>query len=221
MSFEQKYLKYKSKYLALKIQVKNTKQLGGLTGGSMSGLTGGSMGGLTSGSIYGKKFDDLEYLSQTPLMTEKLAFKLKGGDYSSNADYKKLASLLNNNDNIYTTEVSEFSQSAGFGSESESESKSPSEQTESGSESQSQSEQTESESESKSQSGSESEQNQTELTDTPKLDESEQVGGKKAKSHKKYFFGDSDVVFNSTTTDSDLSSLDTDTTDDSDSDLNL
>jgi len=53
---------------------------------------------------------------------------------------------------------------------------------------------------------------------TPK--EASDLGGgakkSKVKSHKKYFFDDSDVNLDSTTTDSDLSSLDTDSTDDSD-----
>ncbi len=66
-----------------------------------------------------------------------------------------------------------------------------------------------------------SEKSEEEESETPASEkfeeESEQVGGSKqskGKSHKKYFFDDSDVNLDSTTTDSDLSSLKTDSTDD-------
>jgi len=52
--------------------------------------------------------------------------------------------------------------------------------------------------------------------------DSELVGGKdKAKSNKKYFFDDSDFELNSTTTDSELSSLDSDSADSDSSDIDL
>jgi hypothetical protein len=253
MSFDKKYLKYKSKYLALKAQVNNLQ------------LNNTKKLGQNGGSFYGKKIEELDLLSQTPLMTEEISYKLKGGSYSNfNTDYKKLATLLNDSENIYTTEVSEFSQSAGSdkeeneGTNSESAASQTASQTQetsqTGSESAasqtvSQTQETsqtgsESASESASQTGSEStsesvvpqaratsdnasesasdnvSETATPLTDTPVLQKSEeQTGGKKAKSHKKYFFDDSDIRLESTTTDSDLSSLDTDTTDDSDADL--
>ncbi len=233
MSFEQKYLKYKSKYLALKAQVNKLH------------LDSTKQPGQTGGSLYGKKLEELDFLSQTPSMTEELTFKLKGGNFTNKVvDYKRLALLLSDNENVYTTEVSELSQSAGSEPEETESVKSESSTKESvNSESQkvtseassqtnTESAQTNSEvasqtnTESASQTNSEvaSQTNtesasQTALTDTPVLDNSEQIGGKKAKSHKKYFFDDSDVNLDSTTTDSELSSLDTDTTEDSDADL--
>ncbi len=225
MSFEQKYLKYKSKYLALKSQVANLKL-------NQSQVQNG-------GSFYGKNFDEVLNLTQTPLQSDN--YGLKGGNFTKVAEYKKLAALLNSDKEVYTTEVSELSQSAG--SEPESENKSESSIAQLTDTPKSDSEIPKSKAivseTSNSEVKSETPTSESALSETPKSEvksesalsetpksevksetpaSEQQIGGKKAKSNKKYFFDDSDVNLDSTTTDSDLSSLDTDTTD-SDEDL--
>ena len=234
MSFEQKYLKYKSKYLALKIQAKNLQK-----GGSKN----------NSKSFYGQNILDLDNLSVTPSMMEVYGYDLIGGiNYKKNSDISKLSKLLTESD---------FSQSAGSdesefdlnaltdtpssdtgapeknpgteSAESVESVESGTESAESGSESGTES--AESAESAKSVESVESvESDLNALTDTPSSDtgapeqnpesETEQQGGKeKTKSNKKYFFEDSDFELNSTTTDSELSSLESDTSEPSDADL--
>ena len=164
MSFEQKYLKYKSKYLALKAQL-NTISVKSQNGGS----------------IYGTSLDQLDFLSETPSNNKNLYNELNNQNNQKN-DYK----LSGGN----TESASEKSASEKSTSEKSEEEKSASEK---------------------------SEEEKSETPASEEEEESEQGGGSKqskGKSHKKYFFDDSDINLDSTTTDSDLSSLKTDSTDD-------
>jgi hypothetical protein len=190
MSFEQKYLKYKSKYLALKAQTTNLQK-----GGAKN----------KSKSFYGNDILDLENLSVTPTMMEAYGynFNLVGGlNDKKFKDADKLSKLLSESEDINTTELS---QSAGSDNESELNAltETPTSETEEKKDKSNQTTESESEPES-----------------TKSESEPEQYGGKeKTKSNKKYFFDDSEFELNSTTSDSNLTSLDSDTTDSSDANL--
>ena len=218
MSFEQKYLKYKSKYLALKASLNNVSiQQNG-------------------GSIYGKNVMDIENLSITPNMLQAYGYEFKntlntelvGGFTKNNINsIKKLTELVQSNqlggENLSDSELSnEFinttelsSQSGGEDSEDKKSSSSESEKSSSSESDKSRSSESEKSSSSeskKSESEEKSDSEMSKLTDTP---QSEQHGGmkKKAKNNKKYFFDDSDLDMDSTT-DSELSSLDSDSSSD-------
>jgi hypothetical protein len=241
MSFEQKYLKYKSKYLALKGQAKNLQK-----GGSKN----------ESKSFYGKNVMDIENLSLTPSMMESYGYNLVGGftKNDNTTDLARLSKLLTESEQeINTTELSqstgsetklsetdisetELSQSAGSEiNESNSELSEVDALTDTPTNNPNIEPETriteshvkeEEKTDSKlSEQKSESQKTDSELSEqkseSQKTD-SELVGGKdKAKSNKKYFFDDSDFELNSTTTDSELSSLDSDSADSDSSDIDL
>jgi hypothetical protein len=222
MSFyQEKYLKYKTKYLALKNQMSNNIQMGG-SGKKMN----------TSSNFY--NINNIELLTETPSMIDVYGYELKGGHntVARIANYKKLANLLSD---------TEMSQSAGQPSETTAESpatESPT--TESSATEPSATESSATESSTAESSATESPATESPAdepsadespADEPSADESpadessdaskDQEGGakksKKTKKQKRNFFEDSDL--DSTTTDSDLSTLSTDdTSDNTDSD---
>ena len=170
MSFEQKYLKYKSKYLALKAQI-NTISIKSQNGGS----------------IYGPSLDQLDFLSETP------------------SNNKNLYNELNNQNNYKLSGGNTESETPASEEEKSASEKSASEKS------------TSEKSASEKLASEKSEEEESETPASEKEEESEQGGGSKqskGKSYKKYFFDDSDINLDSTTTDSDLSSLKTDSTDD-------
>ena len=204
MSFEQKYLKYKSKYLALKAQI-NTISIKSQNGGS----------------IYGTSLDQLDFLSETPSNNKNLYnklnnqnnYKLSGG----NTESETPASEEEKSASKEETPVSETPVS---------EEEKPVSETPVSEEEKPVSETPVSETPVSETPVSETPVSETPVSETPVSEEekpasdeeeSEQGGGSKqskGKSHKKYFFDDSDMNLDSTTTDSDLSSLKTDSTDD-------
>lgn len=226
MSYQEKYLKYKSKYLALKSQANNkTNNI------NLSNLV--QLGG--SKSIYGNELliDHIaEQLTATPTLTE-----IWNGVYKNNTkDINNLTRLLSESEKIVTTEFSldggsEPNDDGSSDNSSNASSESSAVQTEESNSNQneesnaSQSEQTatvsdqsnsvQSESDQSNQSKSESDQS-TKSDSVPSDTESDQVGGKKKPdSYTKFFFEDSDILGSSTTSDSELSSFDTSSTDDS------
>lgn len=262
MSFEQKYLKYKSKYLALKSQLSNLQSGGAKSGSKFDTIP-------KSKSFYDQNILDLDNLSVTPSMMEAYgynfnSYQLVGGlntkTYTN--DFRQLSKLLNVSDNVpNNVEITESSQSAGSNNESElnalsdtpdetptkttkmnmkltgkpvahsktkvaSES-APESETKAESEAKAEPEsevkaasEPESEPEAASESEPESEAASEPEPESESEPESEQQGGKnKVKSNKKYFFEDSDINLSSTTTDSELSSLDSDSSDSDDINL--
>ena len=205
MSFYQKkYLKYKTKYLALKnqlVSVKNT-QLGG-----NNKLN-------TSANFY--NIHNIELLTDTPSMLDVYGYELKGGHHSvaKIANYKKLAQLLSD------SEISQHSESETNSSSSSATGSSTQNTTQSAGQ-----DNKSSESEQPSEQPSEQSSEQSSEQPSEQPSEPEQDGGaketkktKKTKKQKKHFFEDSDL--DSTTTNSDLSTLSTDDiSEDSDSDL--
>jgi len=167
MSFELKYVKYKSKYLALKHQLNiNNKFL--------------QNGGSTFNNL-----DEIDYLSQTSNLKSQYNNYLSGGKSDSDkSDSEKSASEKS---------ASEKSASEKSASEKSASEKSASEK-------------------------SASEKSASEKSASEKSETYQKAGYNysKVKSNKKYFFNDSDVDTDSTTTNSELSSLDTYSTDDSD-----
>lgn len=209
MSYELKYKKYKAKYLALKSQANRTQ-----------------LGGSASKSIYGKNIMEINNLSITPSLNE--TNELRGGSNQIRFnDYARLAKLLVDDDKIEQTAGSETEELGNL-----SDSDVPSENQTESVQSSDLRELTETPKSDVESNGNENNQPSEQmalsetpdsseemvLSETPKSDvESNQTGGKKqAKKNTKYFFEDSDFDLNSTTTDSELSSLDTDTTDSDD-----
>ena len=205
MSYEQKYLKYKTKYLSLKAQINNKSQNGG--------------------SIYGNSFENIDFLSETPSNTLNSNYKL----FTSLNEYNLIGGITKSGIQSVVQSVSNTSEAQ---SESETQSVSNTSGTQSVAQSVSNTSEAQSESETQldaqsvsNTSGTQSEVSQILVSKkSEEFDESEksELGGGakysklKAKSHKKFFFDDSDGDLDSTTTDSELSSLDTDSTDDSD-----
>jgi len=233
MSFEQKYLKYKSKYLALKLQLniyKESLQKGGsfynnsddfsqtsnLISQYNSYLTGGKSASDKSASD--KSASDKSASDKSA--SDKSASEKSASD-KSKSDKSKSENTESDKSKSENTE-SENTESENTESENTESDELKSENTES---EKSESENTESEkSESNKTASENTESKNTEEDvkindDKSKLEDTELSGGynySKVKSNKKYFFNDSDVNLDSTTTDSDLSSLDTDSTDESD-----
>ena len=203
MSYQQKYLKYKSKYLALKSQPNNNTNANIKTNSFISNLVqlGGSKSIFSNDSL-------IENLTATPSLSD-----IWGGSYKNkSSDINNLVKLLTESEDIITTE---FSLEGG----SESIPSTASDDKSSDSEEINDSEESDSESKKKSDSDSDSESKKKSDSDSEEP-ESEQFGGqnkpKKPNSYKKFFFEDSDIVSSTTTSDSDLSSFNTSTTDDSD-----
>ena len=181
----------------------------------------------TSSNFY--NINNIELLTETPSMIDVYGYELKGGHNSVAriANYKKLAHLLSDSESVQTTEMS---QSAGQDPESATEpsatepSATESSATESATESDAEPSATDSDAESPAESPAEpsaTEPSATESAESSGASQDQDGGGKKSKKTKKQkrnFFEDSDL--DSTTTDSDLSTLSTDdTSDNTDSDL--
>lgn len=222
MSYEQKYLKYKSKYLALKSQANvNTKK----TSNNIINLL--QLGG---SSLLNK--DSIEHLTNTPSLTE-----IWGGSFKNKSkDINNLVKLLTDSEDIVTTEFS-----LEGGSEQSDSETAASDQIESENQQstikQTETVNTESDIQQTETVNTESDIQQTDSdkkksdsdsnSDSDKKSESEiqqnepeQAGGKKKpNSYKKFFFEDSDLISSSTTSDSELSSFNTSTTENSDADL--
>jgi hypothetical protein len=181
MSFKQKYLKYKSKYLALKNQANNLQK-----GGSLYHKTEEKVKNLTLNSKI-KLFNEdnvlaLENLSITPSMTEVYGYSFKSGGSINSSDFKNLSKLLSR-DNDTGTEITESI---------ESDSKTEDSKTE----------------------DSKTKDSKTKDSKTEETASIQYGGKKKTKNNKKYFFDNSDLELN--TTDSNLSSLDSDDLDSDD-----
>ena len=236
MSYQQKYLKYKSKYLALKSQPNNNTNANIKTNSFISNLVqlGGSKSIFSNDSL-------IENLTATPSLSD-----IWGGSYKNkSSDINNLVKLLTESEDIITTEFSleggseSIPSTASDDKSSDSEEINDSEESEemkmseseenkkpkpkieeSDSESKKKSD-SDSDSESKKKSDSDSDSESKKKSDSDSEEpESEQFGGqnkpKKPNSYKKFFFEDSDIVSSTTTSDSDLSSFNTSTTDDSD-----
>jgi len=198
MSYEKKYLKYKTKYLSLKSQF-ISKNL--MTGGSND-----------------NSFENLDLFSETITSPSIDAnFKLvsllnnfKGGA-KNNDSQTPVAAASSDNASSETPVAAISSDTASITPiNSESSSEVPEKSAEVSSDA-SEIAQTPEKSAKVSLNAS------SQIAQTPENNDLNGGAKKsKVKSHKKYFFDDSDVNLDSTTTDSDLSSLDTDSTDDSD-----
>jgi len=224
MSYQQKYLKYKSKYLALKSQPNNNTNANIKTNSFISNLVqlGGSKSIFSNDSL-------IENLTATPSLSD-----IWGGSYKNkSSDINNLVKLLTESEDIITTEFSLEGGSESIPSTASDDKSSDSEEINDSEESEemkmSESEENkkpkpkieESDSESKKKSDSDSDSESKKKSDSDSEEpESEQFGGqnkpKKPNSYKKFFFEDSDIVSSTTTSDSDLSSFNTSTTDDSD-----
>ncbi len=219
MSYQQKYLKYKSKYLALKSQATPMTKNKNTTETNLSNLV------QLGGSSINNKTNNIEQLTATPSLTE-----IWGGSFSakSKTDISNLVNLLNESEDIVTTEFSltggsesvdsELSQSDSedIGSENKSDDSSSSSESASA-ENKSESEIPKADVIADSNDDEKKDDSDSEVKETA---EGEMLGGKKKpNSYKKFFFEDSDIVQSSTTSDSDLSSFNTSTTEDSDADL--
>ncbi len=174
MSFEQKYLKYKSKYLALKSQLNIHNE----------SLQKG-------GSIYNNNLDDIDSFSQTSNLMSQYSSYLSGGKSKKSASDKS------------ASDKSASDKSASDKSRKEDEDSDKDEIKDD---------------------DSDEDEIKDDVSDEDDIEheveeDTELSGGykySKVKSNKKYFFNDSEVNLDSTTTDSELSSLDSDSTDDSD-----
>ena len=98
MSYEQKYLKYKSKYLTLKNQFSLKNSL-------KDNMIGGS-------KKVSKQITDLNELTSTPSMMEVYGyeFNLKGGNHikeNRSSDIKKLSKLLEDSESVFSNLSSE------------------------------------------------------------------------------------------------------------------
>ena len=213
MSYQQKYLKYKSKYLALKSQNNTDNSTDTSKPNNIVNLI------QLGGNFVNKDEDglDITNLTNTPRLTD-----IWGGSYKNNSnDINNLIKLLSDSDNVITTELE-------GGSEQDSEAVTKSDNSDSSSDksdnssSSSQSEKSPSE-KSPSENTLEPEQSQSdnkspsEQSSSENKSPSEQEGGakKKPNSYKKFFFEDSDLGGSSTTSDSELSSFDTSSSNDS------
>jgi hypothetical protein len=222
MSFEQKYLKYKSKYLALKSQSKNIQK-----GGAKS----------KSQSFYGHNILDLDNLSVTPSMIDMYGYNLVGGlSNTKKSDIKKLSKLLTKSTNLTGGSDDEFIDSSRYNEKDinnivknhiESDIDDPenlivvpattpfnndSDDPENLIVVESATDVNTTDVTAKS----------TDVTDESAAAEStsKQTGGKKKnKSNKKYFFDDSEFDLKSTTSESELSPLKSDSDSDSESDI--
>ncbi len=221
MSYQQKYLKYKSKYLALKAQA--TPMTKNTVGTNLSNLV------QLGGSGINSKTNTIEQLTATPSLTE-----IWGGSFStkSKTDISNLVNLLNESEDIVTTEFSLTGGSeSGEVAQSDSEEVNAEENKDSSSSSSSESASATESSENKSDSEIAKAAVVADSNDDDKKDDSDSEvketvegemsagGKKKPNSYKKFFFEDSDIVQSSTTSDSELSSFNTSTTEDSDADL--
>ena len=203
MSFEQKYLKYKSKYLELKNQNVNLQK-----------------GGSNSKSFYRNDILNLDNLSVTPSMMEAYGynFNLVGGLNDTN----KLLNLLNDS-NPNQPEPDSQPDSNPNQPEPDSNPNQPEPDSQPDSnpnqpEPDSQPDSNPNQPEPDSQ--SDSNPNQPEPDSKPTQSEPIQQGGKeKTKYNKKYFFDDSEFDLNSTSSEYDLTSWDTDINKSSDSNL--
>jgi len=215
MSYEKKYLKYKTKYLSLKSQF-ISKNL--MTGGSND-----------------NSFENLDLFSETITspsidMNFKLVsllnnFNLYGGEPVSESVSEPVSEPVSESVSESVSEPGTRSESGTKSEELAAVTPVDAASKELAAASDSVSSDTASVTPINSESSSEAENSAKESLVTPKKSEEsepekeDQSGGKrklKVKSHKKYFFDDSDINLDSTTTNSDLSSLDTDSTDDSD-----
>jgi hypothetical protein len=191
MSFKQKYLKYKSKYLALKNQANNLQK-----GGSLYHKTEEKVKNLTLNSKI-KLFNEdnvlaLENLSITPSMTEVYGYSFKSGGSINSSDFKNLSKLLSRDNNTGTETTESI----------ESDSKTEDSKTE------------DSKTEDSKTEDSKTKDSKTKDSKTEETASIQYGGKKKTKNNKKYFFDNSDLELN--TTDSNLSSLDSDDLDSDD-----
>jgi len=181
MSFKQKYLKYKSKYLALKNQTNNFQK-----GGSLYHKTEEKVKNLALNSKI-KLFNEdnvlaLENLSITPSMTEVYGYSFKSGGGINSSDFKNLSKLLSRDNNTGTESTESI--------------------------------ETDSKTESTESFETDSKTEESKIETDSKTDSIQYGGKKKTKNNKKYFFDNSDLELN--TTDSNLSSLDSDDLDSDD-----
>ena len=207
MSFEQKYIKYKSKYLALKSQLNIYNQ----------SIQNG-------GSIYNEYLEDFNSSSQTSNLKSEYDNYLNGGKTESE---KSASEKSASEKSASEKSASEKSASEKLASEKSASEKSASEKyIKKESDDSEDADFSDDDSEDDDIKDDDSEDYDIKDDDSEEGnikneldDETELSGGykySKVKSNKKYFFDDSDVNLDSTTTDSELSSLDTDSTDESD-----